>query len=58
MPRRAKLQLALCLSSLAVAVLFVTMTQDSWLRTVGGVVLLFIALVQVSLMFKPERSRR
>lgn len=49
MPRRVKLQLALCLASIAVAVVFLTMTQDSWLRTVGGVLLLFIALVQVSL---------
>jgi cytochrome c biogenesis protein CcdA len=49
MPRRVKLSLVLCLASVAVAAVFLTVTQDSWLRTVGGVLLLFIALVQVSL---------
>jgi hypothetical protein len=49
MPRRVRLQLALCLASVTIAVVFLTMTQDSWLRTMGGGLLLFIALVQVSL---------
>jgi cytochrome c biogenesis protein CcdA len=56
MPRRVKLQLALCLASVTVAVGFLTMTQDSWLRTVGGVLLLFIALVQVSLTVRESST--
>lgn len=50
MPRRVKLQLSLGLASAVIAVAFLVLTDDSWLLTVGGVLLLFIALVQVSLM--------
>jgi cytochrome c biogenesis protein CcdA len=58
MPRRVKLHLALCLSSVTIAVVFLTVTQDSWLRTVGGVLLLFIALVQVSLTVRESSTER
>lgn len=50
MPRRVKIQAALALASLIIAGVFMTVVDDSWLLTVGGVILLFIALVQVSLL--------
>lgn len=57
MSRRVKLQLTLGLLSAVIATAFLTGTDDSWLLTVGGCLLLFIALAQVSLVFDAADRR-
>lgn len=52
MPRTVKWQLSLALLSAIIAVGFLVFTTDSWLRTVGGILLLVICLVQISLWVK------
>jgi uncharacterized membrane protein YkgB len=56
--QRAGVQISLAGVSVLVAVAFIIGARDDrFLQLVGGVILLFIALVQVSLVISTERSK-
>jgi len=58
MTRRVKLQLLLALASAIVATVFLAFAEGNrWLQQVGGFILLFICLAQVSLLARYREDK-